>query len=350
MWEVGLHVDGGGEEVEGGGVLAGVEVDQAEVVRDDPLKGAQVQRLLEARDGGDVALFPEEAHADVAPELRRVGHRDGRDAVLDERDVHVAVVLDDGARGEDGLGVLRVVREAAAQKVKRAIVFAHAEVEQTQGGQYLGILRAKLDRLQTCVNGRSVVISHGVDLGNLNIRRVVFLNLVRRLKRLQRPVVGLHVHEAQPLVVHRLPVLHAPHPPRLLVHLDRRLVLAQQVKAARHLPQVGRVVGVQRGGLLEQLQRLLDLALLPFDGGLQEDGVLGGAVRLELRLDDLQALVIILPSVELMQQRVHVLATFGGRRRHPSPPRSTPSLLPLLELPSHSPQHAPPPLPLCDFR
>jgi hypothetical protein len=32
-------------------------VDQAEVVRDDPLKGAQVQRLLEARDGGDVALL-----------------------------------------------------------------------------------------------------------------------------------------------------------------------------------------------------------------------------------------------------------------------------------------------------
>ncbi len=42
--------------MEGGGVLPGVQVHQAQVVRDDPLEGAQVQRLLEAGDGRDVAL------------------------------------------------------------------------------------------------------------------------------------------------------------------------------------------------------------------------------------------------------------------------------------------------------
>lgn len=38
---------------------------------------------------------------------------------LDQSDVHVGVVLDDGARGEDGLGVLRVVGERVAQVVER---------------------------------------------------------------------------------------------------------------------------------------------------------------------------------------------------------------------------------------
>ena len=42
-WEVRLEVDGGGEVVEGGGVLPSVEVHQAEIVRDDPLEGVEIE-------------------------------------------------------------------------------------------------------------------------------------------------------------------------------------------------------------------------------------------------------------------------------------------------------------------
>ena len=55
--EVWLEVDRGGEVVEGGSVLASVEMDEAQIVRDDPLEGVEVERALEARDARDVALL-----------------------------------------------------------------------------------------------------------------------------------------------------------------------------------------------------------------------------------------------------------------------------------------------------
>ena len=71
------------------GVLPRVQVDQPEIVRDDPLERVEVQRALEARDRRDEALLAEEAHADVVPQLRGVRRLHGGDAVLDERHVHV---------------------------------------------------------------------------------------------------------------------------------------------------------------------------------------------------------------------------------------------------------------------
>ena len=67
----------------GGGVLPSVEVHEAEIVRDDPLEWVEVERALEARDGGDVPLLTEEAHANIVPQLRRVGRLHRGDAVLD---------------------------------------------------------------------------------------------------------------------------------------------------------------------------------------------------------------------------------------------------------------------------
>eukprot|EP00962_Isochrysis_galbana_P001486 scaffold392_cov101-Isochrysis_galbana.AAC.2 len=77
------QVDGGGEVVEGRRVLASVEVDQPQIVRDNPLKRVEEEGALEAGDGGNVALLAEEAHADVVPQLRRVWRLHRRDAVLD---------------------------------------------------------------------------------------------------------------------------------------------------------------------------------------------------------------------------------------------------------------------------
>ena len=48
--------------MEGRGVLARREVHKAEVVRDDPLKGVEEERALEARYSRDVLLLAEEAH------------------------------------------------------------------------------------------------------------------------------------------------------------------------------------------------------------------------------------------------------------------------------------------------
>ena len=49
--EVWFEVDRGREVVEGRGVLARVKVNEAEVVRDDPLEGVKIQGALQARDG-----------------------------------------------------------------------------------------------------------------------------------------------------------------------------------------------------------------------------------------------------------------------------------------------------------
>ena len=69
--EVGLEVDGGGQVGKGGGELRGVEVHEAEVIARDPLKGAEVEGALEARDGCDVALLAKVAEAHVVPDLWR---------------------------------------------------------------------------------------------------------------------------------------------------------------------------------------------------------------------------------------------------------------------------------------
>lgn len=48
LGELGLHVDGGGEVLEGRGVLLGLEVHQPEVERGLPLKRVEVPGVLEA--------------------------------------------------------------------------------------------------------------------------------------------------------------------------------------------------------------------------------------------------------------------------------------------------------------
>lgn len=50
------QVDGGGQVMEGAGGLPRGEVGQAQVVSHQPLKGPQVQRLLQAGDGRNVFL------------------------------------------------------------------------------------------------------------------------------------------------------------------------------------------------------------------------------------------------------------------------------------------------------
>ena len=94
-------------------------------------------------------LFPEEAHPDVVPELRGVGRRKGSHAVLHQRHVHVAVVLDDGSGSEDGLGVGGVVGEAVPEEVKRLVVFSHAQIQQPWRGGDGGTTRRDQARLTT---------------------------------------------------------------------------------------------------------------------------------------------------------------------------------------------------------
>mmetsp|Transcript_19692 Transcript_19692/g.37528 ORF Transcript_19692/g.37528 Transcript_19692/m.37528 type:complete len:213 (-) Transcript_19692:538-1176(-) len=155
--KVRLQVDGRAEKVKRACKLPSVEMDQAEVVANDPLKGIQVQGLLQASDGRDVPLLSEEAHAYVVPHLRRVGRLHRGDAVLDERHVHVRVVLDDAAGGQDGLGVLGVVRQRVAQKIERAVVLAHPQVQQAYGGQDLWVLGGEFQSLQVQLDGHLVV-------------------------------------------------------------------------------------------------------------------------------------------------------------------------------------------------
>ena len=57
------------------------------------------------------------------------------------------VVLDDRAGGEDGLRVAGVVRERVTEEVESLVVLSQPQVEQTHGGQQLGVLRRELERL-----------------------------------------------------------------------------------------------------------------------------------------------------------------------------------------------------------
>ena len=61
-----------------------VQVNEPQVVSNDPFKGSKVQGLLQASDCSNVSLLPEEAHPNVVPQLRRVGRLDGRNTILDK--------------------------------------------------------------------------------------------------------------------------------------------------------------------------------------------------------------------------------------------------------------------------
>ena len=58
------------------------------------------------------------------------------------------MVLDDRARGQDGLRVARVVRERVAQKVEGLVVLAEAQVQQTDRREQLGVLGAELESFE----------------------------------------------------------------------------------------------------------------------------------------------------------------------------------------------------------
>jgi len=62
-WEIRFEIDGSGEVVKGGGILVGVEMHEAEVVRNDPFERIQIQGTLQARNRGNVTLLAKETHA-----------------------------------------------------------------------------------------------------------------------------------------------------------------------------------------------------------------------------------------------------------------------------------------------
>lgn len=105
----------------------------------------------------------------------------------------------------------------------------------------------------------------------------------------------LEAQVAQPLVVQQLPVL----PVGLLglvVNIDRDVVPAQQVQRPADLLQVLGVLGVQPHGVLQSLEGLADLALLPEDHGFDEHREVGLAAVPVGRalLDQVQALFKVL--------------------------------------------------------
>jgi hypothetical protein len=122
------------------------------------------------------------------------------------------------------------------------------------------------------LDGGLILLLERVDLAQLHVRGVVPLYRVGSLETVCRALVLLEVHVAQPLVVPDLPVVDAD-ALRLLVHVERRLVLPEEVERAADLFQVADVVRVQAGRRLEELQRVLDLAALPLDECLDVDRV-----------------------------------------------------------------------------
>jgi hypothetical protein len=191
--------------------------------------------LFEAGNSRDVALLAEEAHADVVPELRRVGRLHRRHPVLDERYVHVGVVLDNGARGQDSLGVGGVMCQRVAQEVKRPEVLPHAQVQQADCGQELRVFRRKLECLEVDLDRALVVFFLRENEAQLHEGGVVALDRVGALERVLGRLELAQVRQAQPFVVPDLPVVLVSHSQGLLQAVKRRLVLAQQEQHSPHL-------------------------------------------------------------------------------------------------------------------
>ena len=135
------------------------------------------------------------------------------------------------------------------------------------------------------LDGGLVLLLQREDLAELHVRRVVPLDGVGALEAVGRRLVLLQVHVAQPLIVPDLPVVDA-YPLCLLVDVQRRLVLAQQVERAAHLLEVADVVRVEARRRLEELQRLLYLAALALDQRLDVDRILRHAFALFQNLFD----------------------------------------------------------------
>lgn len=106
---------------------------------------------LQAGHCGHVLPLPEEAHADVVPQLCGVGSLYRRHAILDERHVHVLVVLNDRARCQDGLRALRVVCQRVAEVLECLGVVAELEEEQSHSGEELRVLRTGFQRFHVSI-------------------------------------------------------------------------------------------------------------------------------------------------------------------------------------------------------
>jgi hypothetical protein len=109
------------EKVECACKLLGVQVNKTEGVRNDPLERVKVQRAFQACNNGEMHGFRQEAHANVVPEMSRVGAMHDGDMVFHKRNVQVRVVLKHTSNSENGLHVERIVRERIGQVTERSI-------------------------------------------------------------------------------------------------------------------------------------------------------------------------------------------------------------------------------------
>ena len=160
---------------------------------------------------------------------------------------------------------------------------------------------------------------------------------VRLLVALDRALVLLEVHVAQAHVVPDLPVARVAalaaalalgvHVARLLVHVDRRAVLPEQVERVADLLQVRDVPRVEARRRLEQRERVLDLPALPHDERLHVERVLAQPAALaQLVLDLHQRLVVVLAHVQQPNVPVALLARarrLGPKRLHRRPTASS---------------------------
>ena len=53
--------------------LTCVQVDETQIVSNNPFKGSQIQSSLQTRHGCNVVLLSKEAHTNIVPQLRRIG-------------------------------------------------------------------------------------------------------------------------------------------------------------------------------------------------------------------------------------------------------------------------------------
>ena len=110
--------------MERGGVLLHAQVNQAQVVKDLPVKRGEVGGPLQAADCRYKLRLAEKAHPDVVPEGRGLRDGLGRHLVLGESHVKVLVGLHHGASRQNRPRVLRFKRQGRAETLKRGLMIS----------------------------------------------------------------------------------------------------------------------------------------------------------------------------------------------------------------------------------
>ena len=109
---------------------------------------------------------------------------DGSDSVLEKCCIMVHFVLDDRTQGENRSVIFLVIRETIAQELEGLVVLTKSDVEQANGRQKFGIFWVGVQAVGVNLQGFLVVENEAVDFPELQVRILIWVEIVGLLETL----------------------------------------------------------------------------------------------------------------------------------------------------------------------